>query len=47
MLSDAETALFVVGLTLLAALPFLFAERRQRRYSRAMQKNVIKRARAS
>jgi hypothetical protein len=47
MLSVATTTLLVVCVTMVAALPFLLAELNQRRRTRAMKENPVKRVRAS
>ncbi len=47
MIFAAATTLLVVCTTMFAAIPFLLAERNQRRRTRAMRKNLVKRAKAS
>jgi hypothetical protein len=44
MLSAAAALVLIVCATLVAAIPFLLAEREQRRRSRAMRKSLPKRA---
>jgi hypothetical protein len=44
MLAVAATTILVVCATMVAAIPFLLAERHQRRRSRAMRKSLGKRA---
>lgn len=46
MLSAAAAMLLVLGATMVAAIPFLLAERERKRRSRAMQTSLANRARA-
>ncbi len=47
MLFATATTILVVCATLIAAIPFLHAERQQRQRTRAMQEKQMKRARIS
>lgn len=47
MLFATATTILVVCATLVAAIPFLHAERQQRRRTRAMQETEVKRPRIS